>query len=118
MYLSGMRAQDVAQRTGIRENTIRQRAFREGWTRKADWRKRAKALAKAAAQTLSDDPVDGLDIAEAALARAVEALRAGRAAEAAALIKAGDAVGDFAEFVKDKRRRASARREDVDAPEA
>ena len=56
-----------------------------------------------------------LQIAETALERAMEALAQGRAQDAQALIKAGDAVGAFADFVRRLRAGEGAQAQAVDA---
>lgn len=88
--------------------TIETRRRREGWTRATPME---RLTAPAAVH------IDALAIAEAALARALEALALGRAADAMSLIKAGDAVGAFADFVARLRAEASGRAEKGEAAE-
>jgi transposase-like protein len=80
----------LARQFDVAHSTIRARRLNEGWTRRPLLEQLVQPCAA---------PVTALTIAEAALARAVEALAQGRAADALALIKAGDAIGQFADFV-------------------
>lgn len=86
----GAGTRDLSRRHGVPHNTISCRKTREGWARREDPR---------ALTDTGDLPLTALRVAEAALRHAVSALAAGRANDAAAFIKAGDAVGMFAEFV-------------------
>lgn len=106
-YLSGWTAKACAERFGVTEHALRRRATREGWSKKAHAEARRAGGEDAAGEgtatrggPLADHPVA---IAETALRTAVEALAQGRAADAQALIKAGNAVGEFAEFVRELR---------------
>lgn len=104
-YVGGKSAPQCAEEFGVEVAALRARALREGWTKKAAW-SRAQAELAAAAEPL--DAGDPIVIADAALNRALEALHRGHAAEAQALIKAGNAVGEFAEFVKALKRERAA----------
>lgn len=124
-YLSGATAAECELRFGVRQGALRARARRQHWTKAEAWAAREAVLAATPA-ALPAPRRESLALAEMALARASEALRAGRATEATALIKAGDAVGDFAEFVAlnrerdeaDYRRKFASTGEDGSAPPA
>ncbi len=115
-YMAGMSARMVEAKRGVRENTLFRRAQREGWSRTQVWAARAEALATDApvkrretfvAAGVEPEAIRSVAIADAALREALKALERGDAREAAALIKAGDAVGEFAEFVHDLKARRS-----------
>ena len=97
---AGVNPATLCRRYTIGVSSICNRRDKGGWTR-------ASAIARLTAP--APVAIDPLSIAESALARSVEALGQGRAADAMALIKAGDAIGNFAEFVA-KRRADAARR--------
>lgn len=110
-YLAGKTATWCAETHGVSKGALKNRAAREGWTKQAAWAEEEARLAADAARAAADreaarpaeEPLDASDpviIADAALNRALEALDRGQAAEAQGLIKAGNAVGEFAEFVK------------------
>lgn len=107
-YMAGMSAKRVEAAHGIRDTTLYKRADREKWNRTKVWAARAEALATAeasvpppfaAAAAAEPEAIRSVMIADAALREALKALERGDAREAAALIKAGDAVGVFADFV-------------------
>lgn len=87
---AGVNAPTLARRYDVGVATIYQRRDREKWVRPPP---------PLPPEPAGPAPTDSLGIARAALARASEALVAGRAADALILIKAGDAVGAFADFV-------------------
>lgn len=95
----GKGAAQLGRQFDVPAATIRTRRRREGWTRITQL-ERPSAPAPVT--------VDALTIAESALARALDCLLLGRAAEAMAMIKAGDAVGAFADFVGRLRAEATA----------
>lgn len=96
---SGETASEMARRYDVGTSTVLNRSKREGWVLKIPTRPAEPVVVR---------PLRGsLEIAEVALAVASEALQRGRAAEAVALIKAGDSVGAFAHFVADLRARAA-----------
>ncbi len=107
-YMAGMSAKRVEAAHGIRDTTLYKRADREKWNRTKVWAARAEALAKEAPATRGavfaaaagePEEIRSVMIADAALREALKALERGDSREAAALIKAGDAVGVFADFV-------------------
>lgn len=103
---AGANPATLSRRYGVCISSVCNRRDKEGWSR-------AGAIARLTAPAPVE--IDALAIAESALARSVEALGQGRATDAMALIKAGDAVGSFAEFVAklraDAARRAAERRQ-------
>lgn len=131
-YLLGVTAPELEERFGVRQDALRRRARIGKWTRTQVWGAAAEEWAgdeQADASALPPQPSSGeaagpahaaeaLDpssrhlvypsaarVAELALARAIDALGKGDATLAAALIKAGNAVGEFAEFVAELRDR-------------
>lgn len=131
-YLRGVTAPELEERFGVRPDALRRRAHLERWTRSTVWAADAaetarREAARAHAPTPASPSADVVEpgraetaggpggqhlvyptaarIAELALAQATEALRKGDATLAAALIKAGNAVGEFAEFVGELRER-------------
>lgn len=106
-YLEGADARAIEERFGIRENALRRRARLEVWTRRGFFGEHVARTPELSAGDLTPaappDPADPVGIAEATLREALRALANGRPGEAAALIKAGDAVGEFADFVAKKR---------------
>jgi hypothetical protein len=100
-YEQGMSAKAVCARYGMREPGLRGRAHREGWRKSgvgglAAEAVRVEAVAPPAAP-VSPAPIHPLDVARGALARASEALMAGRPAEAVAIVRALDDVLPIAE---------------------
>lgn len=127
-YLRNMTARECHETFGVSVSALRDRARREGWTKTKLWAAEAAELrtgehVEAELAGCDHEPgerdrepstgpeLDASDpvvIADAALNRALEALDRGRAAEAQSLIKAGNAVGEFAEFVKALKREREA----------
>ncbi len=113
-YLAGATAPECEERFGVRENALRRRAVQEGWTRRAHY---GGAMARtptlpspAPAAAISEpDAYNPLDICDATLREAMKALARGDAREASALIKAGDAIGEFADFVRGKKKQQQER---------
>lgn len=97
---AGVNPATLSRRYGVGISSICHRRDRQRWSR-------AGAIARLTAPAPVE--IDALAIAESALARSVEALAQGRATDAMALIKAGDAVGSFAEFVAKLRANAARR---------
>lgn len=115
-YLDGLSAPECKEKFGVEVDALRRRAKVEKWTRRAVFGDDDPpapppapvddlALVARMHERFSHPPA--LVIAEVALGRAMDALAAGRAAEAQAMIKAGNAVGEFAEFVQAMRREGS-----------
>lgn len=98
----GMTAAEVGRVLGVDGKTVRKAVAGLGaYARPADVRVEVRARA---AEIVNDPQREHpVNIANAALARAAVALQEGRAADAQALIKAGNAVGEFAEFVRELR---------------
>lgn len=83
-------------RFGVRRSTVNYHRTQEQWSRQAPSRPpRHPRSVKLRRRT----GIDALTIAESALGAALDALVEGRAADAMSLIKAGDAIGAFADFV-------------------
>lgn len=100
-YESGMTAKAVCARYGVREAGLRGRAHRERWCKEVSGRRvppRAVKDADPAPEApRAPAPTDQVGIAPGALARASEALLAGRPGEATAIVRALDDVLPLAE---------------------
>lgn len=98
-YEAGKSCAQLGRDFDVPNATVGYRRDKEGWRRRSTLDRLTEPAPL---------PVDALTIAETALARALEALAQGRASDAMGLIKAGDAVGAFADFVAKLRRDAPA----------
>ncbi len=107
----GLSERELAERYDVTAAAIKWRARNHGWTR----------IVAPTAPTRAGDPwphhppAPPVRIAEAGLARALEALIAGRPADAIAMVKAADAIGEFADFVRRKREEEARAGESGDA---
>ncbi len=114
-YLNGVSAPEIEVRHGIKPATLHKRAQKEGWTRKAVWREGRSPVGSepcVSSEQAILDPYDPVDICDAALREAMKALDRGDAHAAAAMIKAADAIGEFADFTRRKKQQAEAARYD------
>ena len=97
-----MSAPEVAHVLGISTTSVWRHAAEAGFRKRGD---EGDGVTETPETEVASDPLSGdpLVIAMAALARAEQALMAGKSVDAQSHIKAGLAVGDFAEVVMEMR---------------
>ena len=114
---AGVAPKVLAGRYDVGVHAIRWRAREEGWTRRVALAAASAGETRAAREPEfwpGGAPPEPLKIAETALGQALTALAQGRASDVLSLIKAADALGEFADFVRRKRAEAAA----IEAAEA